>query len=393
MIFPKEILENTSQAFNYKNQVRSNVIFILASFIIIAGLGATPFLKTDIYVSANGIIKPNKERRNLVAPVTGFLETYNLKDNQEVLAGDTLLKLDNSRVTEQIQKIEAEKRIVEDNLADLNYLIFAKEVDRNKLQLPTNRTNYLKFEQKLRELDLRMAQSTTILDRQERLFDEGVISIAEYQKVTFENNLLQNEKELLIKDQRYFWESERKSETQKILEFESSATALKRNLNEYFLLAPISGTLFNVKGFEVSGYINAGEVVAEISPSTDLIVETYISPSDIGLITLGAGAKYQIDAYNYNNWGLASGNIIEISNDLEVINNAPVFKVRSSLDQSQLSLRNGFVGDLKKGLTLRARYHITERSLFDLLYDKVDDWLNPAQNNTPNQNLSKNGLY
>jgi membrane fusion protein, peptide pheromone/bacteriocin exporter len=114
-------------------------------------------------------------------------------------------------------------------------------------------------------------------------------------------------------------------------------------------------------------------------------VETYISPGDIGLITTGGSAKYQVEAYNYNQWGLASGNIIEISKDLEVINNAPVFKVRSSLDQSQLSLKSGFVGHLKKGLSLRARYHITERTLFDLLYDKVDDWLNPAQNQLETQ--------
>lgn len=325
------------------------------------------------------------ERRSLVSPVTGFLKNYELKDNLEVIVGDTLLKLDDSRIAEQIQKIEAEGKIVKDNLADLNYLIFAKVIDRRKLLLPTNRTNYLKFEQKLRELDLRLSQSATILERQSKLYTEGVISVAEYQKITFENDLLKNEKELLLKDQKFIWESERKSENQKLLDFENSLITLKRNLNEFYLLAPISGTLFNVKGFEAAGYINAGEVVAEISPSTELIVETYISPADIGLINVGGSAKYQIEAYNYNQWGLATGHIIEISKDLEVINNAPVFKVRCSLDQSQLSLKSGFVGHLKKGLSLRARYHITERTLFDLLYDKVDDWLNPAQNQVETQ--------
>jgi membrane fusion protein, peptide pheromone/bacteriocin exporter len=229
MIFPKEILDNTTQVFAYKNEVKSKVIFGLTSLMLMIGLGATPFVKTDIYVSANGIIKPNMERRSLVSPVTGFLKNYELKDNLEVIVGDTLLKLDDSRIAEQIQKIEAERKIVKDNLADLNYLIFAKVIDRRKLLLPTNRTNYLKFEQKLRELDLRLSQSATILERQSKLYTEGVISVAEYQKITFENDLLKNEKELLLKDQKFIWESERKSENQKLLDFENSLITLKRN--------------------------------------------------------------------------------------------------------------------------------------------------------------------
>ena len=32
----------------------------------------------------------------------------------------------------------------------------------------------------------------------------------------------------------------------------------------------------------------------------------------------------------------------------------------------------------EKGMTLNARFLLTERTLFDLLYDKVDDWLNPS---------------
>jgi HlyD family secretion protein len=29
-------------------------------------------------------------------------------------------------------------------------------------------------------------------------------------------------------------------------------------------------------------------------------------------------------------------------------------------------------------MTLRARFIVAERSLWQLLYDKVDDWMNPA---------------
>jgi HlyD family secretion protein len=55
-----------------------------------------------------------------------------------------------------------------------------------------------------------------------------------------------------------------------------------------------------------------------------------------------------------------------------------MFKLLCSLDQNFLQLKNGFKGQLKKGIVVNARFEIIERSLFDLLYDKIDDWLNPS---------------
>lgn len=117
----------------------------------------------------------------------------------------------------------------------------------------------------------------------------------------------------------------------------------------------------------------------EISPDTNLLVECFISPQDIGLLKLNNQANFQIDAYNYNQWGLATGEIIDIGKDIEFIENASVFKIQCKINEKQLKLKNGFAGELKKGMTLNAQFKLAERSLFDLLYDKVDDWVNPSQ--------------
>jgi HlyD family secretion protein len=78
--------------------------------------------------------------------------------------------------------------------------------------------------------------------------------------------------------------------------------------------------------------------------------------------------NFQIDAYNYNQWGLASGNIIDIGKDIEFIENASVFKIQCKINEKQLKLKNGFAGELKKGMTLNAQFKLAERSLFNLLY-------------------------
>jgi len=128
-------------------------------------------------------------------------------------------------------------------------------------------------------------------------------------------------------------------------------------------------------------FINQGMELGEISPDSNLIVECYISPNDIGLLDKNKLVNFQIDTFNYNQWGLVTGEIIEIGNDIEIVDNNPVFKVLCKINMKYLQLNNGFKGHLKKGMTLNARFELAERTLFNLLYDKVDDWMNPGTNN------------
>lgn len=42
-----------------------------------------------------------------------------------------------------------------------------------------------------------------------------------------------------------------------------------------------------------------------------------------------------------------------------------------------MQLKSGYATQVSKGMTLTAKFKIANRSLYDLLFDKVDDWLNP----------------
>ncbi|NJL14750.1 MAG: HlyD family efflux transporter periplasmic adaptor subunit [Microscillaceae bacterium] len=124
-------------------------------------------------------------------------------------------------------------------------------------------------------------------------------------------------------------------------------------------------------------YLQAGEVLGIISPDSGLVAECYLSPKDIGLIKKGMKAKMSIDAFNYTEWGFVEGEIIDIGKDYILLENKPVFKIKCALKSNIIQLKNGFLGRLQKGMTLQARFVVTQRSLFQLLYDKIDDWVNP----------------
>lgn len=88
----------------------------------------------------------------------------------------------------------------------------------------------------------------------------------------------------------------------------------------------------------------------------------------------------QVESFNYNEWGTLPGKVTEISSDFLTDSQGNSFyKVKCQMERNYLMLKSGQKGILKKGMTVSAHFMITRRSLFDLLYQKIDDWANPKQ--------------
>ncbi|WP_268122023.1 HlyD family secretion protein [Roseivirga pacifica] len=382
MILPKEIIESSANVFRYKNARSSQVIYTTIVIAIITSISILPLINTDIYFAARGIIRPIDERSQIVSPNSGYVAFNRITYNQTVNKGDTLLVIDNRRVLEEIKELEAKIKISGDNISDLNYLLFSKNTKGSKLITPDYRSRFLKQRQQIRQLDIQIEAEERNLNRQEILFSEKVISTSEVEKFRLAHQSLVEEKSLFLKDQRFNWQTERKQEQLNLLNLKTRLQALNRSKNEFILIAQYKGTLFKTKELPIGAYVNSGEALAEVSPDTILIAEIYVPPSKIGLLRKENTIKFQVDAFNYRNWGTATGKVIEISKDIEVINNQPTFIVLASIEQKHLTLKNGTIGNLKRGLTLNARLKVTERTLFDLLYDKVDNWLTPALSNS-----------
>jgi len=181
----------------------------------------------------------------------------------------------------------------------------------------------------------------------------------------------------ICEQQKLAWQTRFTELKTKIEGLKSNIGQLQREKQQYIITAPISGTITGYTGVKESNFIVPNQQIARISPDDELLVECYVSPSNIGLIHADMDVRFQFHSFNYNQWGIGSGKVTELSSNVVNINDQPYFKVRCSLDQSYLSLKNGYKGYLKKGMTLTGRFMITKRTLFQLLYDKTDNWLNP----------------
>lgn len=144
--------------------------------------------------------------------------------------------------------------------------------------------------------------------------------------------------------------------------------------------APITGSIEQMKDVLENKFINVGEIICVISPDTDLIGEVCVSSKNIGLIKKGNKVNLLIDSFNYNDWGSVKAEVVSVSEDYLVVDNKPVFKVICKLREKELKLKNGFKGKLKKGMTFQARFFVAERSVMQLLFDNINNWLNPYKN-------------
>lgn len=378
-IFPKEIIENSAEVFKFKHTTKSKIIYSIFLVAIVVALVSLPFIKIDVYTSSTGLIKPNQERIPLSIINSGRVKLSVVEDNLEVEEGDTLLIIENKIIDEQLRYSDSQTEEIRLFLDDLNYLV--SEPSPNLLDLKSSkyRINFLEYEQNLKELQTRLSQKERSFERNQKLFEKGIIASAEFEVIKSEHEISRSNVSSLIKQQKNLWQSDLISYQDALEELISNKSQLTENKSQYYLTAPASGTLMNTTQYGEGSFVLQGARIAEISPDTDLIAECYIGPADIGLIDPAKKVIFQIDAYNYNQWGLADGEILEVSNDIDMIENTPVFKIRCVINQEHLQLKNGVVGKLKKGMTLNARFVLAERSLFNLLYDSVDDWLNPAQ--------------
>ena len=378
-MYPKEIVETTIHGHHFKHQTKSKIIYIM---LIVSSLGigfASPYIFIDIYSSANGILRPNKETNPVSSLYSGRIKKTFILENSHVEKGDTLIILDDSSVKESLKLANFQLDISKSYIRDLKHLTNNDFIGLDSIFTIKYKYQYDQFAQKLNELKIHHAKVKKDYNRQKILFEKEVISKADFENYEYELEIIWNNLIHFKERERNSWQVDLDQQVEISNELESSIKQYKTEFKNLFITASINGTLQNSGGLEAGNFINSGKYIAEISPNTELIVECYLDPSDIGFIKEKNTVKFQVHAFNHNEWGMATGEIISIQNDVSIINNLPKFKVKCSIDQDFLQLKNGFIGKLKKGMTISAYFYLIERSVYDLLFDKIEDWF-PSKN-------------
>lgn len=379
MLLPSEFIENSIEAYTYNHSTTSQKIYWVVLLAITLALISLPFIYVDISIQGNGIIRPIAEKTEIKAPVTELVDSVYAYEGKKLRKGDIILRF---RMSNSEYKILYQRHRIDDyktHLADLKFL--AKGKQPPTFHSPARQQEYNYYIKREKELGTSLDKAEKDLKRNKLLFTKKVISEEDYDKSFYQYETQKNELASLKENQLSVWQTDLNNYQNLESEMNASFKQELKNKELYVVKSPVNGTLDQFSGIYRNSSVQAGQSLAVVSPDSTLYFEVYVNPRNIGYLSVGMPVNFQIESFDYNEWGTVAGNITEISSDFLTENQSKdsFYKVKCSMKRNYLQLKNGQKGKLKKGMTVCAHFMINKRSLFSLLYQKIDECINPSQ--------------
>jgi len=387
-ILPSSFTEISVEHILNKYSRTPQIIYLTVLILIVIGFISLFFIHVDVSVKAQGMLKTSGERIYPKASGSGYVQYVNpaLKENVQMTAGDTLIVIGREVWDEQLHAALQRTDELSVLLVDLKLLtnIPYKSIQGNYstnliFQTAVYKQNYQLFCRRYQSSLQLFEAVQKNYEREKLLYSKGVIALADFEQAQDEYDQTIARLATLYNEQMNQWHLEQQKYQEEQTDIQSRINQLTIQKQELTVIAPVTGSIQQLNGLKIGNYVTEGEILMEISPEGTLYAECFVSPKDIGLIQVGQQAILQIDAFNYNEWGMLQAEVSDVAHDviLQEAMQQPFFKVFCLPQKDYLQLKNGYMGQLKKGMTFSVRFTVSRRTLFQLLYDKMDNWLNP----------------
>jgi HlyD family type I secretion membrane fusion protein len=140
------------------------------------------------------------------------------------------------------------------------------------------------------------------------------------------------------------------------------------------IVAPVSGTVVNLKVFTLGAVVRPGDPVMDLVPESDrLVAEVNVQPTDIDVVYAGLKSEVRLPAFKQRLVPYLHGEVTWVAADVTVNEQTgqQYYRANILIDQEQLaSLPNIF---LTPGMPVEAHVQIGERSFFQYITQPVRD--------------------
>ncbi len=154
------------------------------------------------------------------------------------------------------------------------------------------------------------------------------------------------------------------------LESESSKTQI---------VAPMDGTILQLNLRNTGQVVRPGEVIAQLSPADAVLeVKSRVITQDIGKVEVGQTVKLRVSAYSYTDYGVLTGTVTAISDDVIVPQSSgqpspdavPFYEVTIDLEQPYFE-KAGRQLPLQAGMDARAEIITEEETVLTYIIRKA----------------------
>lgn len=355
-------------------------LYLVLLAVLVLAAAMLPIVRVQPSVRSVGVVRPSVEKHEVRARASGIVASVRLRENAPVREGDTLALL-------RAEALGGRRALVSTQLEERRQLVHdlsllargARTTPEPALLTPMMRREQASLVATEQDFALRASQADRELARARTLAAQGFVTQAEIDERTFARSRVESERSTAVTRVLADWETRLAAARAELDALETNARTLTEEGAQYAVVAPVTGTLEQIDNLSPGSFLAVADRIAVISPASSLLADIDVRPRDVGLLHVGMPARMRVDAFDASDWGYVTGRVTEIASDAVAVDGAPSFRVRVSLDQTHLALRTGLTGELRKGMTLQARFLLAERSLWQLLFDDVSDWMDPTR--------------
>jgi len=379
---PFSISEYSLETYLISISGRSRILYWIIIGMIISGIAILPFIYVDVSVQARGYFQSDIEKQIVFTPYQGKIIFTSIRNGGDIKKGDTLLVFDTESIRAQqaslIQRIGENNASIMDLEALTKHYSIADRSVQSGVITERYKAEFANFRNQQTIQFQKYQKKKTEHERNKVLYNQQIIPKSDFENSLF---LLTTEKdnlEQILLSQESIWQSDLTLRRNDSIKLVADLKQYSEDLRNRIIFAPTAGEIIQSSDIQIGSIVSAGQKIAEISPEGELVATCFVKPAEIGLIHEKQKVKIQVDAFNYNEWGILQGDIIDISDDMIVENGSDAyFRVKCKPEKTFLSLKNGYKAEIKKGMSLNTRILIIRRSLYHLLFDKADKWFNP----------------
>lgn len=409
-------IEDTPQ-----NPLGRTILYIVLSLIIFTFLWL--FLaKIDIVVSSQGKVIPNGEIKILKPLESGVVSKILVKEGDKVLKGDTLMSIDPSVTTVNLQTKENELNNLNMSIIRLKALGNESNLTNEELNLLSNSELNLFLNQKnsydnsinqykfsIEELNFNIESSKDEIIRLNNLLNKNknrlnrlervkdIISLKEYDELqkevydlTSKLNIAKNNKTAAInklnatkEELEVFKQNSKGKFLDELITKQKEANLIKAEINAYLfqskqqlIKSPVDGYVGKLLVNTESGVVNSGEALITIIPANEpLIIKATTLNKDIGFLKEGQKVAIKIDTFNFQKYGKLDGELIHIANDaIEDEKLGIVYEIKVKPLKTTLNI-DGEIKNIEPGMSVIAEVKVGKRRVIELFIYPIIKYL------------------
>lgn len=339
----------------------------------------------DQVTRAQGQVIAVSRTQSIQSPDGGVVSQIHVKEGQTVKQGQVLVVLDQGRAQAAVDDSRAKVAALRITLARLRAEVYGHPLEfepslqryseyvRNQKDLYTKRKNLI--DQDISGLSDMLELANDELRMNKSLEKTGDVSKTDLLRL--QRTVSDIQAQINNKRNKYFQEAlSEMTKAQEDLNTQLEQLQDRTQLLEHTeLTAPADGLVKNIKVTTIGGVVRPGDVLMEILPTGDLIVEAKVSTADVAFVKINQPVSVKLDAYDYAIYGPLKGHISYISPDtlLDETRQGSVsyYRVQIVLDEAQFKGEKASQIDVKPGMTATVDITAMQRTVLSYLTKPV----------------------